>query len=125
MSVAALSKEAIMDSILTSIKKMLGIREEYGGFDTDIIININSVFGILNQLGVGPDAGFSIQDSTSTWDDFIPNLTQNATKFDMIKSYIYLKVKLLFDPPTVGAVMESTNKLVDELEWRLKTQASL
>ena len=114
-----------MDSILTSIKKMLGIDEEYGRFDTDIIININSVFGILNQLGVGPDDGFSIQDSTSTWDDFIPNLTQNATKFDMIKSYIYLKVKLLFDPPNVGAVMESTNKLATELEWRLKVQADL
>ena len=125
MSVAALSKEAIMDSILTSIKKMLGIGEEYCGFDTDIIININSVFGILNQLGVGPDAGFSIQDSTSTWDDFIPNLTKNNVRFDMIKTYIYLKVKLMFDPPTIGAVMESTNKLVDELEWRLKTQASL
>ena len=114
-----------MDSILTSIKKMLGIGEEYCGFDTDIIININSVFGILNQLGVGPDAGFSIQDSTSTWDDFIPNLTKNNVRFDMIKTYIYLKVKLMFDPPTIGAVMESTNKLVDELEWRLKTQASL
>lgn len=114
-----------MDSILTSIKKMLGIDEEYGRFDTDIIININSVFGILNQLGVGPDAGFSIQDSTSTWDDFIPNLTQNTTKFDMIKSYIYLKVKLLFDPPTVGAVMESMNKLAAELEWRLKVQVDL
>lgn len=114
-----------MDSILTSIKKMLGIDEEYSRFDTDIIININSVFGVLNQLGVGPDDGFFIRDSTSTWDDFIPHLTQNNTKFEMIKSYIYLKVKLLFDPPTVGAVMESTNKLISELEWRLKIQADI
>ena len=112
-----------MDSILTSIKKMLGIDEEYGRFDTDIIININSVFGILNQLGVGPDAGFSIQDSTSTWDDFIPNLTQNATKFDMIKSYIYLKVRLLFDPPTSSAVLDAINRQISEFEWRLNIAA--
>lgn len=114
-----------MDSILTSIKKMLGIDEEYNKFDTDIIININSVFGILNQLGVGPAAGFSIQDSTSTWSDFISTTQTNPSVLEMAKTYIYLKVKLVFDPPTVGAVMEATKQQIAEYEWRLKTQAEL
>lgn len=108
-----------MSSILTSIKKMLGIDEEYTRFDTDIIIHINSVFGILNQLGVGPASGFSIKDSSDKWTDFI----QDETKLEMIKSYVYLKVKLLFDPPTVGAVAESTQRLITELEWRIRATA--
>lgn len=107
------------DSILTSIKKMLNIDEEFHQFDTDLIININSVFGILNQLGVGPSSGFSINDDSSKWDDFITD----DSKMEFVKTYVYLKVKLLFDPPTVGAVMESTNKLINELEWRLNIQA--
>lgn len=115
-----------MDSILTSIKKMLGIDETYGRFDTDLIININSVFGILNQLGVGPAAGFSIRDDTSTWNDFISTTSiQTSASLEMVKTYIYLKVKLVFDPPTVGAVMEATKQQINEYEWRLKTQAEL
>lgn len=104
-----------MDSILTSIKKMLGIAEEYEHFDADLIMHINSVFSILTQLGVGPDEGFSIEDSTSTWDDFV---SENS-KLDAIKSYMYLKVKLLFDPPLSSSVSESMNRMISELEWRI------
>lgn len=103
------------DSILTSIKKLLGITEEYEHFDQDIIIHINSVFMILNQLGVGPSNGFSITDKTAVWSDFI----SEGTNLESVKSYIYLKVRLLFDPPTTSAVMESMNRMISELEFRL------
>lgn len=104
-----------MESILTSIKKLLGIAEEYEHFDADLIMHINSVFVILTQLGVGPSEGFSISDKYSTWDEFI----EDDPRLEMVKSYIYMKVKLLFDPPTSSAVMEATNRLTSELEWRL------
>lgn len=104
-----------MDSILTSIKKLLGIAEEYEHFDSDLIMHINSVFMVLNQLGVGPAEGFSITDKTETWEDF----TQNNLMIQSVKSYVYLKVRLLFDPPSSSAVMESINRQISELEWRL------
>lgn len=104
-----------MDSILTSIKKLLGIAEEYEHFDSDLIMHINSVFMVLNQLGVGPVEGFSITDKTETWEDF----TQNNLMIQSVKSYVYLKVRLLFDPPSSSAVMESINRQISELEWRL------
>ena len=104
-----------MESILTSIKKLLGIMEDYEHFDTDIIIHINSTFMILTQLGVGPSEGFAIKDKTATWDDFITDSTQ----LEAIKSYVYLKVKLIFDPPSSSAVMESMNRMISEYEWRL------
>ena len=107
------------DSILTSIKKLLGITEEYEHFDQDIIIHINSVFTILNQLGVGPSNGFSITDKTAVWSDFI----SEGTNLESVKSYIYLKVRLLFDPPTTSAVMESMNRMISELEFRLNVSA--
>ena len=108
-----------MESILTSIKKLLGITEEYDQFDPDIIMHINSVFMILTQLGIGPTEGFSIEDDTSIWSDFI----KDANKIEAVKSYIYLKVKLLFDPPLSSAVIDSTNRLINELEWRLNAAA--
>lgn len=104
-----------MDSILTSIKKMLGITEDYTHFDADIIIHINAVFSILTQLGVGPSEGFTIQDEKAIWLDFL----KDETKMEAVKSYIYLKVKLLFDPPLSSAVIESTNRMISEYEWRL------
>lgn len=104
-----------MDSILTSIKKMLGIGEEYEQFDMDLIININSVFSILNQLGVGPSEGFSIKDKTAVWSDFVSDMS----KIEMVKSYVYLKVRLIFDPPSGSATVESYKQLISELEWRL------
>lgn len=104
-----------MNSILTSIKKMLGIAEDYTAFDNDLIMHINSVLMILTQLGVGPATGFSISDSTAEWTDFLSTNTQ----IEAVKSYVYLKVRLLFDPPTSSAVIESTNRLISELEWRI------
>lgn len=109
-----------MESILLSIKKLLGIAEEYDHFDADLIMHINSVFVILNQLGVGPAVGFSITDATATWTDY---LGEDLVKFGSVKSYMYLKVRLLFDPPSSSALIESTNKLVSELEWRLQVGA--
>lgn len=106
-----------MDSILTSIKKLLGITEEYTQFDDDIIMHINSVFLNLHQLGVGPEDGFSISDATAVWEDFT-SLASNIP-LNAVKSYVYLKVKLLFDPPLSSAVIESTNRMISELEWRL------
>ena len=110
-----------MDSILTSVKKLLGIEEDYTHFDADIIMHINTVFMILNQLGVGPEEGFSITDKTSVWDDYIADL-QN---FEAVKSYMFLKVKMLFDPPTGSAVTESYNRTISELESRLSMAADL
>ena len=103
------------ESILTSIKKLLGIAEEYKQFDADIIMHINSVFSILTQLGFGPSNGFSIQDEYRVWHDFIGE----DNKIEMVKSYIHLKVKLLFDPPLSSAVIEAMNQMIKELEWRL------
>ena len=108
-----------MESILTSIKKMLGITEEYIHFDTDIIICINSVFLNLTQLGVGPVDGFSISDDTSTWYDFIGD----TKKFEAVKTYVYLKVKLLFDPPQSSGATEAIDRQIKELEWRLNVAA--
>ena len=104
-----------MDSILTSVKKMLGITEDYEHFDADLIMHINSVFMILTQLGVGPSEGFSIKGKSDTWDNFI----STGSNLEAVKSYVYLKVKLLFDPPLSSAVMESMNRMISELEWRL------
>lgn len=104
-----------MESILTSIKKLLGIAEEYEHFDSDIIFHINSTFMILNQLGVGPSEGFSITGKYETWEEF----TSDNIAIESVKTYIYLKVKLMFDPPSSSAVMESINRQISELEWRL------
>ena len=106
-----------MESILTSIKKLLGIDEEYTHFDADIIMHINSVLMILTQLGVGPETGFVIEDDTSTWSDFVSEV--NAAQLHAIKSYIYMKVKLMFDPPLSSAVVEAMNRQIAEFEWRL------
>ena len=104
-----------MNSILTSIKKLLGIAEEYTHFDTDLTMHINSVLSILTQIGVGPSEGFSIKDKNNVWEDFI---TEDS-KLELVKSYTYMKVKLLFDPPLSSAAIESTNRLTSELEWRI------
>lgn len=104
-----------MDSILTSIKNLLGIIEECTDFDQIIIMHINSVFSILNQLGVGPTDGFSIEDDSAVWSDFIGN----DPRLSDVKSFVYLKVRMLFDPPLSSAVAESMNRLASELEWRI------
>lgn len=106
------------ESILTSIKKLLGIAEEYTNFDTDLIIHINSAFMILDQLGVGPEEGFTIEDGDSIWSDFI-----SESNLELIKSYVYMKVRLMFDPPSSSALIESMNRQISEFEWRLHVAA--
>lgn len=109
-----------MESILTSIKKMLGIAEDYTAFDMDIILNINSVFADLAQMGVGPSEGFAIEDSTAMWQDFITdNLLLNS-----VKSYMNLRVKLLFDPGSIGSsTLASYERQIAQWEWRLNIAA--
>ena len=109
-----------MESILTSIKKMLGIPEEYDHFDPDLIMHINSVLSILTQIGVGPSEGFRIEDDLATWEDFL----DDDTDYEAVKSYVHLRVKLLFDTSTFSsAVIESMNRMISELEWRLNAIA--
>lgn len=103
-----------METILNTIKKLLGIQQEYEYFDEDIMIHINTAFATLNQLGVGPAEGFYMDDKTALWDDYITSINMQ-----MIKSYIYLKVRILFDPPTSSVLMDSMNRSIAEMEWRL------
>ena len=103
------------NSILNDIKKLLGIDNTYTEFDTDIIIHINSVFMILNQLGVGPESGYRITGSLNTWSEF----TDNEYEMESVKSYIYLKVRMMFDPPQSSALMQAMNEQIKEFEWRL------
>lgn len=107
----------LTESILLSTKKMLGIPVEHNQFDPDIIMHINSVFNILQQLGVGPEDGFVICDDTKLWSDFT-----NDPNLNLVKSYMFQKVRLLFDPPTSGIVMGAAEEVLKELEWRLNVQ---
>ena len=105
----------IVDSILTTIKEMLGITEEYTHFDIDIIAHINTALSILSQIGVTKTKGFSIRDSWATWDSII----NPGTDLEMIKTYIFMKVKLIFDPPQSSGAVESMKQLISEFEWRI------
>lgn len=102
-------------SILKSTKKILGLAEDYTAFDPDVVTHINAAFSILNQLGVGPAEGFMIEDENEDWDEFI--VPQN--QLNLVKTYVYLKVRMLFDPPTTSFLIEATNKQIEEYEWRL------
>lgn len=106
-----------MDSILTSIKKLLGIQEEYTVFDVDIIMHINTAFAILNQLGVGPEEGFMIESADEVWDEYIEDYN-----YSMVKSFIYITVRLAFDPPSSTALIDSMKRTLDELTWRLELE---
>ena len=106
-----------MDSILESIKKLLGIPKEYEAFDADIIMHINTAFAILNQLGLGPEGGYGIEGYDDLWDDYIVSYNMS-----MIKTFIYLKVRLAFDPPSSTALIESMQRTLDELTWRLELE---
>lgn len=108
------------ESILTSIKKLLGIDEHYTQFDSDLIIHVNSVFSILRQMGVGPADGFTISDEDQEWKDFLGG---NQAAFASVRTYVYLKVKLIFDPPLSSAAIESINQQIKEFEWRLYVEA--
>lgn len=103
------------ESILNTIKKLLGITIDNTSFDTEIIVHINSAFSTLTQLGIGPTDGFIIEDDEAEWSDFISDEKQ----FNEVKSYMYLKVRLLFDPPAVGYVIEAMERQIQELEVRM------
>lgn len=103
------------DSILLSIKKLLGLVEDDQAFDADIIIHINSVFMILQQLGIGPVDGFKIESQEETWSDFI----QDDKLLEDVKTYIYLKVRLIFDPPLNSSILQSIERTISELEFRI------
>ena len=103
------------ESILTSVKKVLGLDDDYTAFDPDIIMFINSAFSTLNQLGLGPDTGFSITDKDTTWDAFIGT----DDRLNSVKIYVYLKVRSMFDPPQTQYLVEAMKQQIQELEWRL------
>lgn len=105
-----------MNSILTSIKKLLMIDEDYEQFDADIIMHINTVLLILTQMGIGPAEGFSITSKEETWNDF---LGEDLSKLQMVKTYIGLRVRLIFDPPLSSSVIEVINQTIKELEYRM------
>jgi hypothetical protein len=103
------------DRILPTIKKLLGLDENYEAFDVDIMMHINSALGTLTQLGIGPPDGFMIEDADATWASFL------GTNFAMnpVKTYVWLRVRLLFDPPATSFLIESYTKQAQELEWRI------
>jgi len=103
------------NSILTSVKKALGIDVGVTHFDVDIVMHINSAFSVLNQLGVGPELGFEIEDSSAEWADFY----DDDPRYNLIRTYMYLKVRVLFDPPTVGYHMDAMKEQLLEHETRI------
>jgi hypothetical protein len=107
----------MVDSILDSTKKILGLDATYTPFDLDIITHINAAFSILDQLGVGPEGGFFIEDAEATWADFVcpPN------QLNLVRTYVFLKVRMLFDPPTTSFLIEACNNQIREYEWRLNS----
>ena len=107
-----------MESILESIKKMLGPSAQYDYFDPDIIVHINTAFMTLRQLGVGPVEGFSISDKNAVWADFL----SDNKNLEGVKTYLYMKVKIIFDPPS-GSHLEALKESIAELEWRLNAEA--
>ena len=109
-----------MDSILVSIKKMLGIVSDYKHFDQDIVMSINSVFYTLSQILNGPSSGFTIKGNTEKWSDFF-----TEQHIESVKTYTFLKVKLIFDPPLTSSVLDSMERQISELEWRLSVAHSI
>ena len=107
------------DSILESTKKLLGLPKEYDAFDVDIIIHANTVFSTLTQMGVGPKEGFTITGYDELWNSYT---TTSDIKTQQVKSYLYLKVRSMFDPPSNGNLMTAMDKAIAELEYRLYTE---
>lgn len=103
------------ESILDYVKKLLGIQKEYTYFDPDVIYGINAAFAVLTQLGVGPEVGFMVSDSSAKWNEFV----QDVSQLSLIKEYVCLKTRLLFDPPANNVLLEAYNKTASEYEWRI------
>lgn len=108
-------------SILTSVKKNLGLNSDMKEFDPDIIMAINTSLNILVQLGIGPEDGFQIEDESSTWKDFVSEHTRQK-RLNMVKTYVYSKTRLIFDPPQLSSVRECMNEIVKETEFRLQCE---
>lgn len=102
------------DSILNTVKKLLGIPQDVDDFDNDLIVYINTVFSMVNQMGIGPLKCYKITNASDKWSDF-----DNRLDMEDFKTYMYLKVKMLFDPPANNQIMESYNKVIQELEFRI------
>lgn len=109
---------AITDSILTSTKKILQIEEDYTYYDLDIITHINSVFANLHQLGIGPIDGFEIADKDATWASYL----EGNLNLNLVKTYMYLRVRLLFDPPQTSYLIASLKEQIEKLEWQINVQ---
>lgn len=103
------------ETILSSVKKVLGLSPDYNVFDQDIIMFINGVFVTLSDLGVGPENGFMITDDEKTWEEFLPN----DNRLNQIKIFVCLSVRMIFDPPQSPPWMEAMVKQIDELAWRI------
>lgn len=103
------------NGILDSTKKTLGLGPEYTPFDHDIITHINAAFAVLYQLGIGPETPFAITDQSDLWDDF----DCPAEQKNMVKTYVYLKVRIVFDPPGTSFHLEAMNNQIKEYEWRI------
>jgi hypothetical protein len=112
---------ALNQSILTSVKKALGIEEEYEAFDAEILMYINGAFARLNQLGVGPELGFRIEDKTVTWDAFLGS----DLRLDNVKTYVSLKAKSTFDPPGTSFGLQAMKEQIDMLEWTINAYREL
>lgn len=110
------------ESILTTTKAALGIEDDYTAFDRELIMHINSVFGTLNQLGIGPDEGFEIEDKTAKWEDFLGADEVRDKRFNGAMDYVYLSVRLVFDPPATSFHTESMKQQITELGWRLNAR---
>jgi hypothetical protein len=110
-------------SILISTKKVLGIPEADTSFDLDIIMHINTAFGVLMQLGIGPIEGFAIEDELSVWNDFIDPIgsMNNLALQNIVRTYVFLKVKMLFDPPNTSYLISAMTEQIEQYEWRLVT----
>lgn len=102
-------------SILTNVKKVLGIAESYTAFDEDVLMHINATFSVLQQLGIGPIEGFMVHDEDDEWEDFDAPTVQ----LNLVKTYVFLKVRILFDPPTTSYLIDAATKQIDQFEWRL------
>jgi hypothetical protein len=105
----------VATSILTDVKKALGLAEDYDAFDPDILMHINSVFSALTQIGVGPENGFQVDDSSATWDD----LLAGDARYNMVKTWTYSKVRLIFDPPSTSFAIAAQQEVIKELEFRI------
>ena len=103
------------ESILNSVKKTLNLAEDFTSFDADVILHINSVLSTLNQLGIGPEEGYMIEGSDETWVTFFGS----DPRLNNVKSYIYLRVRMLFDPPTTGYHTQAMQEQIKEMEWRI------